>query len=112
MKPGNDVITFSSRGTVVSRNADGIAQYTPTVTAVAGCFMQPMALKDQVGDTEFAQATHRCISPAVSAVLACVAEDTLTDAAGIHYRVVGKKVFNDWNGRPDHVTVICQEQAG
>jgi hypothetical protein len=112
VNPGNDTIAFSVRGSVATRNADGIAQYVPTVTVVTGCFLQPMSLSDKVGDTEFAEATHRCISPPKAAVMSVLAEDTLTDANGVHYRVVGKKVYRTWGGALDHITVICQEQAG
>lgn len=118
MNPGNDTITFKVRGPVTSRNADGIAQYHPTVTAVTGCFLQDAAMKDKVGDTEFAEATHRCISPTnpakpleKAAVVAVFPEDTLV-FGGVDFRVVGKKVYRDWNGALDHITVYCIEQHG
>ena len=112
MNPGSDTIVFSVRGSVAGRNADGIATYTPTNTPVTGCFLQPMTLSDKVGDTEFAEATHRCISPPKAAVIAVQAEDRLIDKNGVSYRVVGKKVYNTWSGGLDHITVICQEQDG
>lgn len=112
MNPGNDTITFSVRGPTVSRNADGIAQFNPAVTVVPGCFLQDTSLSDKITETEFAQSTHRCISPPVDAVIACGAEDTLTDRDGVHYRVEGRRMYRDWNGVLDHVTVYCIQQHG
>lgn len=112
MNPGNDTITFSVRGPTVTRNADGIAGYDPTVTVVTGCFLQDTSLLDRVKDTEFAESTHRCISPGVAAVVACGAEDTLTDKDGVKYRVEGKRTYRDWNGVLDHITVYCIAQSG
>lgn len=108
MNPGGDSVTFNARGPVVSRDGNGIATYAVTSTVVTGCFLQPMSVKDKVSDTEFASATHRCISPGRPAVIACMAEDTLT-FNDVSYRVVGKKVYNDWNGRLDHITVVVEE---
>lgn len=112
MNPGSDLITFSVRGPTVGRNADGIAQYDPTVTPVPGCFLQDTSLHDKVSDTEFAESSHRCISPGAPAVIAVQPEDTLTDVNGVHYRVQGKRVYRTWSGRLDHVTVYCLQQDG
>lgn len=112
MNPGNDPITFKVRGPVAGRNADGIATYTPTVTVVKGCFLQDSTIHDKVTDTEFAESTHRCISPPQAAVVAVQPEDTLTDRDGINYRVQGKRVYRDWHGKLDHITVFCVQQDG
>lgn len=112
MNPGNDTITFSVRGQTVSRNADGIATYSPTVTVVTGCFLQDTSMSDKIADTEFAESTHRCISPGKPAVIAVGAEDTLTDTDGVHYRVIGKRTYRTWSGSLDHITVFCQVQSG
>jgi hypothetical protein len=111
VNPGNDTVTFKVRGTVVARNADGIAQYSTAVTDVTGCFVQDYAMSDKVGDTEFAEATHHCISPGKPPVIAVQPEDTLV-FQGVKYRVIGKKVYRDWYGVLDHITVFCQEQHG
>jgi hypothetical protein len=112
VNPGNDTITFHVRGATASRNADGIASYPITDTVVTGCFLQDTALSDRINNTEFAESTHRCISPPVAAVIACKAEDTLTDVDGVHYRIQGKRTYRTWTGRLDHITVFCQAQSG
>jgi hypothetical protein len=118
VNPGNDTVTFKVRGTVVARNADGIAQYSSITQDVTGCFLQDAAMSDKVGDTEFAESTHHCISPTnaakpleMAAVVAVNPEDTLV-FNGVDFRVIGKKVYRDWNGKLDHITVYCQEQNG
>lgn len=109
MNPGSDTVTFISQGGS-SRDSMGNRITVETPTVVRGCFFQPLRLEDKVSDTQFASSTHRCISPAKSAVLAINPEDRLT-YGGVSYRVIGKKVFKDWSGRIDHVTVMCEEQS-
>lgn len=115
MNPGGDTVTFvvKSPGT---RDDYGVMRPVETSTPVPGCNFQPAMVSDKVSDTEFAEATHKCISPctgpntaANAAVLAVQAEDTLT-FGGVDHRVVGKRVYRDWYGRLDHVTVYAQEQ--
>lgn len=108
MNPGSDSVTFIALGGS-SRDSMGNRIVVETATVVHGCFFQPMRLEDKVSDTQYASSTHRCISPPVSAVLAINPEDRLT-FGGVSYRVIGKKVFNSWSGRTDHVTVMCEEQ--
>ena len=118
MRPGNHSVTFVLDGNTVSRDKQGIAVKSTTSTVVTGCFMQPLSLHDQIGDTNMSQSTHKCIAPSHStdlsandAVLACKAEDELV-FNGFSYRVMGVKAYDTWDGVNDHVTVICQRQDG
>jgi len=109
VNPGSDTVTFIAKGGS-SRDSLGNRIVVETSTVVKGCFFQPLRLDDKVADTQFASSTHRCISPATSVVLAINPEDRLT-YGGVSYRIVGKKVFRDWSGRTNHVTVMCEEQS-
>ena len=118
MNPGGQVVTFLVAGGGVSRDKMGVAVKAVTSTDVGGCFMQPLSVKDVVDDTNFSEASWKCIAPANgpdvaanAAVLACKAEDNLL-FGGFTFRVQGAKQYFDWNGAADHVTVVCQRQDG
>jgi hypothetical protein len=109
VNPGNHTVTFVVAGSEVSRDKNGVAVKPVTSTDVKGCFMQPLSVHDMVGDTNFAESTHKCLAP--GSAPAIKPEDHLL-FHGVSYRVTGVKVFDTWNGVTDHVTVICEKQEG
>jgi hypothetical protein len=111
MNPGNDTITFVSITKGSTRSERGIKTPSESKRDVPGCSLQPFGVKDQVADTVFTSATHRCISPTTDVTLACKAEDRL-EFNGVNYHVVGKKVWTDFRGRVDHITVIVKGENG
>lgn len=109
MNPGGDTVTFVTKGGS-SRDSMGNLIVVETSEDVEGCFFQPVSVDDTVSDTQFASATHRCISPPDDAVVAIGPEDRLI-FNGVSHRILGKRTFNDWHGRLDHITIVCEEQS-
>lgn len=111
MNPGWDTVTFVSV-TPASPGRLGVDATSETTVSnsVPGCSFQPLSVKDQISNTEYAEATHRCISPPTTVVLACKAEDELV-FNGQSGRVMGVKTFWE-HGRVHHVDVICKIEQG
>lgn len=108
MRPGSDTVTFVKPGVVADR-LHKITAVASSSEDVEWCSFQPLGVKDDISNTAFSSATHRCIAPTSDATLACKAEDQLV-YKGKTYRVRGTKQFGDRYGRIHHVTVFAEEE--
>jgi len=116
VNPGNDTITvlYENR---VSGTKDRYGNILNITTAsMPGCNLQPVKGGDRISDTEYADATDRCICPVSDAALAIRAEDRIqyTPVGGdlMTYRVLDIKRYRDWWGRLDHLTLVCRWEEG
>jgi hypothetical protein len=109
VNPGFDTVTFVS---VTNGEPDRLGVLTPveTSTSVMGCSFQPLSVKDQVSNTEYAEATHKNIAPPVAAAVACKAEDRQI-FNGENFRVIGVKTYFEL-GSVHHVDVIVKFEVG
>lgn len=109
--PGNDAVTFVSKSDTGAEDRLGVKAPEEVSTVQPGCSLQPMGVRDQIGNTQFSSASHKCISPPTEVVAACKAEDRL-EFGGVDFRVVGVKKYRDFRGRLDHVDIYAEEQHG
>ena len=116
MNPGNDTITILYKNRLTGDPDPFGNRLTVTSETVSGCALQPVKEGDKINETEYANATDRCICPASSAVLAINPEDqiqyTPIGADVMTYRVLGIKRYRDWWGRLDHLTLLCRWEEG
>jgi len=111
LNPGNDTVTFTNPAIVADRlhavTAVGATSFTQT-----GCNMQPISVGDRISDTEYSEATDKCICPPSANIQTVQSEWTAT-FTGQKFRVLGVKPYRDspW-GRLDHITIMCKEERG
>lgn len=108
MRPGSDTVTFVKPGVTADR-LHKVAAQAPSSADVKWCSFQPLGVKDDVSNTAFASATHRCIAPTNATTLACKAEDQLV-YKGQTYRVRGVRQYGDRYHRIHHITVFVEEE--
>lgn len=102
--------------------------YTPTV--ITNCSIQPIDVKEDVSNIDYALGKFNIFLPAVPAALTCKTTDfilgytaavltadeplaTYLDGTGTQiYRVIGAKVWYGFMGVPDHVTVVAEIPSG
>jgi hypothetical protein len=108
IRPGSDTVTFKKPGQVQDA-LHRVTAVAPSQADVTGCSFQPLSVKDDISNTAFSSATHRCIAPTNATTLACKAEDELI-YNGQTYRVRGTKKFGDRQARIHHVTVYVEEE--
>lgn len=111
LNPGNDTVVFISRAWNGTPDRLGVTGPVETTNTVNGCFMQPVSVSDHIDDTQYSAATWKCISPVNTVTQAVKAEDAL-QYQGVSYRILGFKAYQDFWGRPDHITFMCREEKG
>ena len=94
-----------------SRDRKNIATVTYTNTTLYGS-LQPMEVKEQVTNIDYAIERYRFITTPTPTALAAKATDRLIDASGTVYRVFGAKVQPRVNGAPHHVEIMLENPSG
>ncbi|MEZ0366807.1 hypothetical protein ACAG26_24340 [Mycobacterium sp. pUA109] len=89
----------------------GIPAVSYEDTTVDGCSVQPVSVKEDVTNIDYAIGKFNIFLPPVPAALACKTTDHITDANGTVYRVIGTKVWYR-SGVPHHVTVVAEIPSG
>lgn len=110
LNPGHDVVTFIYPGVVNDRlhKVDAVAA---SQFDQSGCNMQDLSVDDKVTNTEFSEATHRCLAP-YTAQTETVKAEWFAQFNGGKFRILGVKRRRDGFGRGIHITFICKEENG
>jgi len=105
---GNDTITIVTR-TVTGRGSLGVATYSETETAVAGCSFQAGQPTEDTGlGTTVVSATAKVFMPVTPVTTGLSANDTIK-YNGQTWQVRGPVITpTDLEGNPDHVWCIAQ----
>ena len=110
LNPGNDTVTFNFPG-VVNDRLHKVVGVSASTFDQSGCFVQPISVNDKVSDTEYSEATDRCLAP--------YTDDTQTVKAewfavfgGRSYRILGAKPHRDNFGRGLHITFVLKVEDG
>lgn len=111
LNPGNDTVTFTNPAIVADRLHAVTATSASSFTQ-PGCNVQPVTVADKISDTQYSEATDKCISPPTSQIETVEAEWT-AELNGQKFRVIGVKPYRDspW-GRLNSITVMLKEESG
>lgn len=111
LNPGNNTVTFA----LVSWNGTpdrlGVTGPVSTPYEQPGVSMQPISGGDKPADTQYSEATWKCIALANPVTSQAKAEDFIW-FNGVQYRIIFVKTYYDDWGRVDHITFMCKEQDG
>jgi hypothetical protein len=94
----------------LDRKSIATASYDPGVTLYGS--LQPMEVKEEVTNIDYAVERYHFITPPTAVALASKATDLLVDAQGITYRVFGAKIKPRANGTPHHVEIMLENPSG
>lgn len=83
----------------------------PTSVTLYGS-LQPMEVKEQVTNIDYAIERYRFVTSPTPTAIAAKPTDRLVDAQGIIYRVFGAKVQPRVNGAPHHVEIMLENPSG
>lgn len=94
----------------LSRKSIPTVDYAQGVTLYGS--LQPLEVKEDVTNIDYAIEKYHFITPPTSTALAAKATDRLTDAQGITYRVFGARIKPRANGTPHHVEIMLENPSG
>lgn len=107
--PGNNTVVFNYPGVVNDR----LHKVTPVGASTftqGGCNMQAVTVRDKIDNTQYSQATDKCIAPANTNTQSVVAEWYLT-FNGNSYRILGAKPVYDRWARLHHITFYAKTET-
>jgi len=87
----------------------------PTLTYTSDTLygsLQPMEVKEEVTNIDYAIEKYRFITPPTPTALAAKPTDRLVDSLGQVYRVFGAKIKPRANGAPHHVEILLENPSG
>lgn len=109
---GAQVVTYQTSVLNTTLDRKNIAQpYTYTDTTLYGS-LQPMEVKEDVTNIDYAIEKYRFITAPTAAARAAKVTDRLIDANGVTYRVFGAKVQPRVNGSINHVEIMLETPSG
>jgi hypothetical protein len=94
----------------LDRKSIATATYSAGVTLYGS--LQPLEVKEEVTNIDYAIERYHFITPPTPTALASKATDLLTDSQGLTYRVFGAKVKPRANGTPHHVEIMLENPSG
>jgi hypothetical protein len=110
LNPGTDTVTFVFPGVLVDRlhKVQGSAgsQFDQN-----GCNVQPLSAEDKVSDTEYSEATDKCLAP-YNDLTASVLAEWRMEWAGQDFRIMGCRPYRDPFGRGVHILFTVKREEG
>ncbi len=107
--PGNNTVVFNYPG-VVNDRLHKVQAVAPSTFTQGGCNMQAVTVRDKIDNTQYSQATDKCLAPANTNTESVVAEWYLTFNGDV-YRILGSKPVYDRWARLHHITFYCKTET-
>ena len=109
---GAQAVTYKTHSPGASLDRKNIAEPATFTTTTLYGSLQPMEVKEEVTNIDYAIEKYRFITSPTSVALAAKATDRLIDSQGLTYRVFGAKIKPRANGTPHHVEILLENPSG